>query len=255
MREAIQFTFIILGIIAIITCTAIWPVYGFSVLAALIFGIGIYDLFQKKHTILRNFPVLGHMRFLLEMIGPEIHQYFVEDATDGKPIDRNHRTYIYERAKLQNETHPFGTELNIEKENYKWMKHSIYPSKLLKQPPRILVGGPDCKQPYSASIFNISAMSYGALSKNAIMALNLGAKAGNFFHDTGEGGIAEYHLKGGDLVYEVGTGYFGCRTEDGNFSPEKFKEKAALPNVKMIEIKISQGAKPGTWWCFASGKK
>ena len=245
MREAIQFTFIILGIIVIITCTVVWPVYGFSALAALIFGIGIYDLFQKKHSILRNFPVLGHMRFLLEMIGPEIHQYFVEDATDGKPIDRNHRTYIYERAKLQNETHPFGTELNVEAENYKWMKHSIYPSKLLEESPRILVGGPDCKQPYSASIFNISAMSYGALSKNAIMALNLGAKAGNFFHDTGEGGIAEYHLKGGDLVYEVGTGYFGCRTEDGNFSPEKFKEKAALPNVKMIEIKISQGAKPG----------
>ncbi|SRX55937.1 FMN-binding glutamate synthase family protein [Aequorivita sp. CIP111184] len=245
MREAIQFTFIVLIIIAIITFTAIWPIYGFSILAALIFGIGIYDLFQKKHSILRNFPVLGHMRFLLEMIGPEIHQYFVEDDTDGKPIDRNHRTYIYERAKLQNETHPFGTELNVEAENYKWMKHSIYPSKLLEESPRVLVGGPDCKQPYSASIFNISAMSYGALSKNAVMALNLGAKAGNFFHDTGEGGIAEYHLKGGDLVYEVGTGYFGCRTEDGKFSPEKFKEKAALPNVKMIEIKISQGAKPG----------
>ena len=245
MREAIKFTFIALGIIAIITCTAIWPAYGFSVLAALIFAIGIYDLFQKKHTILRNFPVLGHMRYLLEMIGPEIHQYFVETDTDGKPIDRNHRTYIYERAKLQNETHPFGTELNVEEENYKWMKHSIYPTKLFEEPPRVLVGGPDCKQPYSASIFNISAMSFGALSKNAVMALNLGAKAGNFFHDTGEGGISEYHLKGGDLVYEVGTGYFGCRTEDGNFSPEKFKEKAAIPAVKMIEIKISQGAKPG----------
>ncbi len=245
MREAIKFTFIALGIIAIITCTAIWPAYGFSVLAALIFAIGIYDLFQKKHTILRNFPVLGHMRYLLEMIGPEIHQYFIETDTDGKPIDRNHRTYIYERAKLQNETHPFGTELNVEEENYKWMKHSIYPTKLFEEPPRVLVGGPDCKQPYSASIFNISAMSFGALSKNAVMALNLGAKAGNFFHDTGEGGISEYHLKGGDLVYEVGTGYFGCRTEDGNFSPEKFKEKAAIPAVKMIEIKISQGAKPG----------
>lgn len=245
MREAIKFTFIALGIIAIITCTAIWPAYGFSVLAALIFAIGIYDLFQKKHTILRNFPVLGHMRYLLEMIGPEIHQYFIETDTDGKPIDRNHRTYIYERAKRQNETHPFGTELNVEEENYKWMKHSIYPTKLFEEPPRVLVGGPDCKQPYSASIFNISAMSFGALSKNAVMALNLGAKAGNFFHDTGEGGISEYHLKGGDLVYEVGTGYFGCRTEDGNFSPEKFKEKAAIPAVKMIEIKISQGAKPG----------
>ncbi|MBK5214240.1 MAG: FMN-binding glutamate synthase family protein [Flavobacteriaceae bacterium] len=245
MREAIQFTFIALGIIAIITCTVIWPVYGFSILGVLIFGIGIYDLFQKEHSILRNFPVLGHMRFLLEMIGPELHQYFVESDTDGKPIDRNHRTYVYGRAKLGKETHPFGTELNVEEENFKWMKHSIYPTPMLAEPPRVLIGGPDCKQQYSASLFNISAMSFGALSKNAVMALNLGAKAGNFFHDTGEGGISEYHLKGGDLVYEVGTGYFGCRTDDGNFSPEKFKEKAALPSVKMIEIKISQGAKPG----------
>ncbi len=245
MREAIQFTFIALGVMAIITCTAIWPAYGFSVIGILIIGIGFYDLFQKKHTILRNFPVLGHMRFLLEMIGPELHQYFVENDTDGKPIDRNHRTYIYERAKLEKETHPFGTELNVEAENAKWMKHSIYPAPLLDEPPRVTIGGPDCKQPYSASIFNISAMSFGALSKNAVLALNLGAKAGNFFHDTGEGGISDYHLQGGDLVYEVGTGYFGCRTEDGNFSPEKFKEKAAIPQVKMIEIKISQGAKPG----------
>jgi glutamate synthase domain-containing protein 2 len=245
MKEAIRFTFVALGIVLIIICTAMWPVYGFSILGLLIFGIGIYDVFQKKHAILRNFPVLGHMRFLLEMIAPELHQYFVESDTDGKPIDRNHRTYIYTRAKHGKETHPFGTELNVEAENYKWMKHSIYPSPELEEAPRELVGGPDCKQPYSASIFNISAMSFGALSKNAVMALNLGAKAGNFFHDTGEGGISEYHLKGGDLVYEVGTGYFGCRTEDGNFSPEKFKEKAAYPTVKMIEIKISQGAKPG----------
>lgn len=245
MREAIRFTFIMLGIVLIIVCTVIWPVYGFSLIGVLLFGIGIYDLFQTKHTILRNFPLLGHMRYLLEMIGPELHQYFVESDTDGKPIDRNHRAYIYERAKLQNETHPFGTELNVEEENYKWMKHSIYPAKKLEEPSRVLIGGPACKMPYSASIFNISAMSYGALSKNAVMALNLGSKAGNFFHDTGEGGIAEYHLKGGDLVYEVGTGYFGCRTEDGNFSPEKFREKAAIPAVKMIEIKISQGAKPG----------
>lgn len=245
MREAIKFTFIALLILAVIICTIEWPTYGFSILGLGIFAIGIYDLFQKKHAILRNFPVIGHMRFLLEMIGPEIHQYFIESDTDGKPIDRNHRSYIYERAKLENETHPFGTELNVEAENYKWMQHSIYPSLKMETPPRVKVGGPDCKQPYSASLFNISAMSYGALSKNAVMALNLGAKAGNFFHDTGEGGIAKYHLEGGDLVYEVGTGYFGCRTEDGHFSPEKFREKAALPNVKMTEIKISQGAKPG----------
>ena len=245
MREAVRFTFIALLVIAIIACIVIWPVWGFSGLGILLFIIGIHDIAQKKHAILRNFPVLGHMRFLLELIGPEIHQYFVESDTEGKPIDRNHRAYIYERAKLQNETHPFGTELNVEEEEYKWMQHSIYPTKKLVEPPRVLVGGPDCKQPYSASIFNISAMSYGALSKNAVMALNLGAKAGNFFHDTGEGGISEYHRKGGDLVYEIGTGYFGCRTDDGHFSAEKYKEKAAYPEVKMIEIKISQGAKPG----------
>jgi len=245
MREAIRFTGIALFIIAIIICTTIWPIYGFSIMALLLFGVGMYDLFQKKSAVLRNFPVIGHMRYLLKMIGPEIHQYFVESGTDGRPIDSNQREYIYERAEHKNETHPFGTELNVEEENYKWMQHSIYPSKTLEEPPRVLVGGSECTQPYSASLFNISAMSFGALSKNAVLALNLGAKAGNFFHDTGEGGIAEYHLKGGDLVYEVGTGYFGCRTKDGNFSPEKFKEKSALPSVKMIEIKISQGAKPG----------
>lgn len=245
MREAIKFTWIALLIIVIITCMVIWPIYGFSILGLLIIGLGIHDVTQKKHAILRNFPVLGHMRFLLELIGPEIHQYFIESDTDGKPIDRNHRTYIYERAKKEGETHPFGTELNVEEEGYIWMQHSIYAAKQLEEAPRVLVGGPDCKQPYLASIFNISAMSYGALSKNAVMALNLGAKAGNFFHDTGEGGISEYHLQGGDLVYEIGTGYFGCRTEDGHFSAEKLKEKAAFPEVKMIEIKISQGAKPG----------
>ncbi|MCB0664036.1 MAG: FMN-binding glutamate synthase family protein, partial [Saprospiraceae bacterium] len=197
------------------------------------------------HTILRNFPVLGHMRYLLEMIGPEIHQYFVESNTDGKPIDRNHRAYIYERAKLENQTHPFGTELDVNEENFMWMQHSIYPAPVREHAPRVLMGGPNCTKPYEASLFNISAMSFGSLSKNAIKALNLGAKAGNFYHNTGEGGISPYHQNGGDLVFEIGTGYFGCRSEDGNFSPEIFKEKAALSQVKMIEIKISQGAKPG----------
>lgn len=245
MRKAIWFTVIILCIFTLISLAIVWPIWGFSILGTLILALGIYDITQKQHAVLRNFPVIGHIRFLLEMIGPELHQYFVESDTDGKPIDRNHRTYIYARAKLQRETHPFGTELNVEEDGYKWMEHSIYPAPILDEPLRVLVGGPDCKQPYSASIFNISAMSYGALSKNAVMALNMGAAAGNFFHDTGEGGISEYHLKGGDLVYEVGTGYFGCRTEDGHFSEEKFREKAAFPTVKMIELKISQGAKPG----------
>lgn len=245
MRKAIQFSFISLIVVAIIVCTIIWPAYGFSVIGLLIICVGIYDLAQKKHTIMRNFPVVGHMRYLLEMIGPEIHQYFVEGNTDGKPINRNHRTYIYERAKLDKETHPFGTELEVSDENFKWMKHSIYPTPILSDPPRVNFGNAACKQPYSASLFNVSAMSFGALSKNAIMALNLGAKAGGFFHDTGEGGLSQYHRQGGDLVWEIGTGYFGCRTKDGNFNAEEFQKKAVLPEVKMVEIKISQGAKPG----------
>lgn len=245
MREAIHFTFYILIILLIIIATIIWPIYGLIAMGLVLFVIGIYDLFQKRHTILRNFPVLGHIRYLLEMVGPEIHQYFVESNTDGKPIDRNHRDYIYERAKLQNETHPFGTELEVNQESFMWMQHSIYPTSKLDEAPRIMIGGPDCRKQYSASLFNISAMSFGALSKNAIMALNLGAREGRFYHNTGEGGISDYHLQGGDLVYEVGTGYFGCRDDRGSFSEEKFKEKAALDQVKMIEIKLSQGAKPG----------
>jgi glutamate synthase domain-containing protein 2 len=245
MKEAIRFTAIVLLIFAVISGIVLWPLPGFVSLAVLLALIGLYDLIQKKHTILRNYPLIGHMRYLLEMIGPEIHQYFVESDTDGKPIDKNHRSYIYERAKEQSQTHPFGTELDIYDDNYEWMQHSIYPARKMESPPRVVVGGKDCTQPYSASLFNISAMSYGALSKNAIQALNLGAKAGNFFHDTGEGGISEYHLQGGDLVWEIGTGYFGCRTADGNFDPRKFEEKANWEQVKMIEIKISQGAKPG----------
>lgn len=245
MREAIRFTFFLAILIAIIIGTALWPKYGFSILGLLIFGLGLYDIFQKKEAVLRNFPVIGHMRFLLQMIGPELHQYFVESNTEGKPIDRNHRDYVYSRAKLENDTHPFGTELDINQEMFSFMKHSIYPATVLEEAPRIMIGGAECKQPYSASIFNISAMSYGSLSKNAITALNLAAKAGNFLHDTGEGGISPYHRNGGDLVFELGTAYFGARTKDGKFSPEIFKEKAGWPEVKMIAIKLSQGAKPG----------
>ncbi len=245
MKEALNFSFVAIIILGIIIGIILWPLPGFIVLAVLLVSIGFYDIFQKKHTILRNFPVVGHMRFLLEMIGPELHQYFVESDTDGKPIDRNHRSYIYERAKEERQSHPFGTELDINHDDYKWMQHSIYPAKKMETPPRVMIGGKDCRQPYSASLFNISAMSFGALSKNAVQALNLGAKAGGFFHDTGEGGISKYHLLGGDLVWEIGTGYFGCRNKDGDFDPDQFKEKANWEQVKMIEIKVSQGAKPG----------
>lgn len=245
MKEAIKFSFIAVIIFGIIIGITFWPLPGFIVLATLLVSIGFYDIFQKKHTILRNFPVVGHIRYFLEMISPELHQYFVESDTDGKPIDRNHRSYIYERAKEERQTHPFGTELDLNHDDYKWMQHSIYPAKKMETPPRVMIGNKDCRQPYSASLFNISAMSFGALSKNAVEALNLGAKAGGFFHDTGEGGISKYHLLGGDLVWEIGTGYFGCRNKDGKFDPEKFKEKANWEQVKMIEVKISQGAKPG----------
>jgi len=245
MREAIRFTIFAFALFAIIAATFTWPVYGFIGIAIIIMVIGFYDINQKKHTILRNFPVIGHMRYLLEMISPEIHQYFIESSTDGKPIDRNQRSYIYSRAKLELDTHPFGTQLDVNADNYKWMRHSIYPAQRLSGPPRIRVGGPQCKQPYSSSILNISAMSYGALSKNAIEALNKGAKAGGFSHNTGEGGISGHHTHGGDLVWQIRTGYFGCRTEDGHFSPENFEKNANRPEVKMIELKLSQGAKPG----------
>jgi glutamate synthase domain-containing protein 2 len=216
---------------------------------AVLFGflliIALYNVVQPRHTILRNFPLLGYFRYFFEFIAPELQQYFIERNTDGKPFSRTIRTLAYERAKNLESTSPFGTQLNIDTAGYEGLRHSIYPAPLLKEMPRVTVGGPQCKKPYSASLFNISAMSFGALSANAVMALNQGAKMGNFYHNTGEGGLTEYHLQGGDVVWQIGTGYFGCRTPEGNFDPGKFREKALLPEVKMIELKISQGAKPG----------
>lgn len=175
-------------------------------------------------------------------------QYFVETDTEGRPISRMFRSIIYQRSKKVNDTTPFGTQMDVYSAGYEWMDHSMFARKAdtLDRHPRVLVGGPQCKQPYSASLLNISAMSYGSLSKNAVLALNKGAKLDNFAHNTGEGGLSSYHLEhGGDLIWQIGTGYFGCRNENGDFDAEKFKEKASLDNVKMIEIKISQGAKPG----------
>lgn len=245
MKNVIQFINAIAVFLGIVYLAIVFPLYSLMGVVALIVIIGIYDFAQKKHTILRNFPVIGHLRYLLEGIGPEIRQYFVEADTDGKPLNRNQRSYVYARAKKENITHPFGTEHNLQEERSVWMKHSIYPSFRLQPEPRVKIGGPDCTQPYESSLFNISAMSYGSMSKNAIMALNKGAHAGNFYHNTGEGSISPYHRQGGDLCYQIGTGYFGCRTVDGAFSDEKFIESSALPKVKMIEIKLSQGAKPG----------
>ncbi len=208
--------------------------------------IGFYNRLQTKHAILRNFPLLGYFRYLFEMISPEIQQYFIERSTDGRPYSRNHRALVYRRSKSVNDTHPFGTQLDLAKEEYEAIRHSMYAIEPPTEFPRVTIGSDQCKHPYSASILNISAMSFGALSRNAILALNKGAKKGNFYHNTGEGAISPYHEEGGaDLVWQIGTGYFGCRTDEGDFDPVSFREKASLDQVKMIEIKISQGAKPG----------
>ena len=210
--------------------------------------IGIMDLTQTKHSIIRNFPVIGRMRWWAEWLRPKVYQYFIESDTDGAPFNRLSRNVIYQRAKKVNDTTPFGTQLDVYQTGYEWLNHSIAPTPFEKvnHNPRIVVGGPDCKQRYAASIFNVSAMSYGSLSKNAIMALNGGAKIGGFAHNTGEGGLSPYHLQpGGDVIWQIGTGYFSTRNVDGSFSYEAFEERAKLPNVKMIEIKLSQGAKPG----------
>jgi glutamate synthase domain-containing protein 2 len=209
--------------------------------------VGIIDQLQTKHAIRRNFPLIGHGRYLLEAIRPEINQYFIESNTDGMPFDREQRSVAYQRAKGVNDTTPFGTQLDVYLPGYEWLDHS-----LRAKPPanhedvRLQIGGKDCAKPYSASILNISAMSFGSLSRNAVEALNLGAKLGNFAHNTGEGGVSPYHLAhGGDLVWQVGTGYFGCRAADGGFDEKAFAERVAHASIKMVEIKLSQGAKPG----------
>ena len=205
-------------------------------------------MFQAKHAIMRNFPILGRGRYVIEYLRPKLYQYFIESETNGTPISRIFRSIVYQRAKHELSTTPFGTQIDLYAEGYEWMNHSIAAlnPKELVQDPRVMIGGPDCKQPYSAAIFNVSAMSFGSLSSAAIEALNGGAKLGNFAHNTGEGGISPYHLKqGGDLIYQVGTGYFGSRTKDGNFSPEEFSKRCANESVKMAELKLSQGAKPG----------
>jgi len=208
--------------------------------------IGTVDVFQKRHAVLRNYPLSAHIRFILEEIRPEIRQYFLESEKDGTPFSRDKRAIVYQRAKRALDKRPFGTQNDVYASGFEWLDHSIAPKAVAKEPFRILVGGPDCAKPYSASIFNISAMSFGALSRNAILALNGGAKRGNFAHDTGEGGYSPYHREnGGDIIWEVGSGYFSCRNGDGSFCEEKFAANATQDQVKMVELKLSQGAKPG----------
>jgi glutamate synthase domain-containing protein 2 len=214
--------------------------------AALVGAIAAHDLLQRKHSILRNYPVVGHMRYLLEDIRPELQQYFIERNWDGRPYDRDTRSLIYQRAKGIHSEMPFGTERDVNEVGYEALVHSTAPLEQPDQPPRVMIGGPDCSKPYSMALLNVSAMSFGALSANAILALNKGAAAGGFAHDTGEGGLTPYHLEhGGDLVWEIGSGYFSTRTQAGAFDPGKFRELSALDQVKCISLKLSQGAKPG----------
>ena len=208
-------------------------------------AVGIYDLNFSRHTLNRLYPVAAYMRYALEFIRPEIQQYFIASNTNETPFNREQRSLVYQRAKQQRDTIPFGTQRDLLETGYLSAMHSLAPKKVLEEHVRVTVGGPDCLQPYSASRFNISAMSFGALSSNAILALNKGAKLGNFAHNTGEGGISSYHQQGqGDLIWQIGTGYFGCRTATGGFDSEKFRSAVACKQIKMIEIKLSQGAKP-----------
>lgn len=209
-------------------------------------ALGLVDLTQTRHAIRRNYPVIGNLRFLFEAIRPEIRQYFLESDTQQLPFSRADRSLVYQRAKQQVDKRPFGTQQEVYGNGYEWINHSMNPTHITDPEFRINVGGPACTQPYSLSVLNISAMSFGALSANAVLALNKGARMGNFAHDTGEGGVSSYHLRhGGDLIWNIGSGYFGCRDEQGRFCPERFAERATQDHIKMIEIKLSQGAKPG----------
>ena len=238
-------TFALIGAIAWFWLPILWSL----ILILPLFLIGVGDMIQKKQTIRRTFPLIGRGRYILEWARPKIYQYFIESDIDGRPFSRVNRSVVYQRSKKVKDTVPFGTQLNVYEEGYEWMNHSIgaKDAHSLEQSPKVRIGGPDCKQPYDCSLLNISAMSYGSLSKNAVMALNGGAKKAGFAHNTGEGGVSPFHLQpGGDLIYQIGTGYFGSRNrETGKFSPEEFKKSSAHESVKMIEIKLSQGAKPG----------
>lgn len=233
--------------ISILTISLSWPpaLWAMVIVAPLI-CVGVYDLVQRQHSLLRIYPVIGHGRRIMESIRPEIQQYFVESDIDGRPLSREFRSVVYQRAKGEVDTLPFGTQRDVMRVGYEWMHHSLAPLPVPAVEPRVRVGGDQCTQPYLASHLNVSAMSFGALSKNAILALNHGARRGGFAHNTGEGGLSPYHLgPGGDLVWQIGTGYFGCRTSDGKFDADTFARAAAHAAVKMIEIKLSQGAKPG----------
>ena len=243
------FTFALVGLLTILTLAfaPLWPqLLWLASPLTLLTVLGIWDLVQDEHSLLRNYPVLGHMRWLFEGIRPEIRQYLIESDRDEVPFSREQRTLVYQRAKGAEDRRPFGTRQDTDAPGFAWLTHSMAPKPHLDSDFRVRIGGPACRLPYDASIYNISAMSFGSLSGNAIRALNEGARRGGFAHDTGEGGISRHHREpGGDLIWEIGSGYFGCRDTDGRFDPGRFAEQAALPQVRMIEVKLSQGAKPG----------
>lgn len=245
-------TVFILG--ALIVCLAIgalsllWPLALLSlVVVGPLLGLGLYDMTQTKDTILRNFPLFGHFRYLALEYRPLVRQYFVESDIEGRPLNKLERTVVTARARKELDTHPFGTQRDVYAVGYEWINHSIVPQEKSKEQPRVRIGGPACKKPYDASVLNISAMSYGSLSKSAIRALNMGAKMGGFYHNSGEGGVSPYHLEaGGDLCWQLGTAYFGARTPEGRFDGAIFQDKCArYPQIRMVELKLSQGAKPG----------
>ena len=236
------------GSLALVSLWSVyWPAAAWLLVLILpLAALGTYDMLQRRHTVLRIYPLLGHIRYMFESIRKEIQQYFVESEIDGTPVNREFRSLVYQRAKGDRDTRPFGTIFDVYADGYEWINHSLSPREILDHDPRVVFGEGVCAQPYAASPLNISAMSYGALSKNAIMALNKGAKMGGFAHNTGEGGLSPYHQKfGADIIWQIGTGYFGCRTASGGFDEGQFEETARLPIVKMIEVKLSQGAKPG----------
>lgn len=234
------------SVISLAVLTSLWGPLYLSLPLLLLTGLGIWDLVQQEHSLFRNYPIAGHIRNLAESIRPQIHQYFIESDTEGRPFDREQRALVYQRAKNTVDSLPFGTERNVTASGYEWLTHSIAPSELSQADMRIQIGNDQCRHKHDSSLLNISAMSFGALSAAAIRALNKGAHTGGFAHDTGEGSLSPYHLEhGGDVIWEIGTGYFGCRTKDGRFDSGAFKEKAAHPQVKMLEVKLSQGAKPG----------
>ena len=237
---------VVFGVLALIgvlgAVVGWWVLVGIAVVLLL---LAVYDVVQRRHAVLRNYPVVGHLRYLLERIRPEVQQYFIERNFDGRPYDRDTRSIIYERAKGIQGEKAFGTERDVNEVGYEYLVHAAVPVLPAADPPRVSIGGPDCTQPYDMALLNVSAMSFGALSANALRALNIGAANGGFAHDTGEGGLSKHHLYGGDLVWELGSGYFGARTADGDFDPDQFADKAAYTAVKCVSLKLSQGAKPG----------